>query len=63
MFFVHIFYFQHLEQGLETFIIGHRTPMGENVINCNKLYIFLLLVKLDINLELIQDGKAWISNL
>jgi len=51
-----------LEQGLETFIIRHMTPMGQNVINCNKLYIFLLLVIMDINLELVQDGKAWINN-
>jgi hypothetical protein len=53
MFFGHIFYFQYLEQGLETFIIGHRMPIGENVVNCNKLYIFLLLVRVDINLELV----------
>jgi hypothetical protein len=62
MFFGHVFYFQHLEQGLETFIISHMPPMGENVIDYNKLHIFPFRIKRDINLELVQDGRVGINN-
>jgi len=40
MFFWHIFYFQRLEQGLEVFIIGHRPPVGQNVIDYSRLHNF-----------------------
>jgi hypothetical protein len=56
MYFGLTFYFQHLEQGLEAFVISHmpHPPMGQNVIDYNKLHIFLFVIKRDINLEFVK---------
>jgi hypothetical protein len=40
------------------FIISHGITMGQQVIDGNKLEIFLFLFLRDVNLELVQDGKA-----
>ncbi len=39
-------------------ITNHGMIMGQHVIDGNKLDIFLFLFLGDVNLELVQDGKA-----
>jgi hypothetical protein len=45
--------------GLKLGSFYHRPPINQNVINCNKLQIFLFSIKRDIfNLELVEDEKV-----